>query len=233
MTTTSLPRWIEGLLQRLHEAASQFPDLGHVALRSTRDDWPWHTLGSRKEPGLDDLSVAAVVGTPQRMPIALMPHWLFLDGQLYQGYFLHRHWDWSETDQAEAAVERMMLLNEEAAALFGARIKELPAATLPEEITELDGSMSVVYQELPLAPRWDRDLEIRLIAGNVFTTVGRVTEQLAEASIRQPAAANKVSEPEPKPDLPTRSFCLLLPNCVRWEGEVEVQQRLWVLLGLL
>jgi hypothetical protein len=37
----------------------------------------------------------------------------------------------------------------------------------------------------------------------------------------------------PRPAVPTRDFCLLPPNIIRWEESREVQQRLWHLLGLL
>jgi hypothetical protein len=36
-----------------------------------------------------------------------------------------------------------------------------------------------------------------------------------------------------RPAVPTRGYCLVPPNKLRWQGEVEVQQRLWHLLGLV
>ncbi|MFO0881786.1 MAG: hypothetical protein U0840_31190 [Gemmataceae bacterium] len=39
--------------------------------------------------------------------------------------------------------------------------------------------------------------------------------------------------PPQKSSEPTRAYCLLPPNVVRWDGEIEVQQRLWHLVGVL
>jgi hypothetical protein len=38
---------------------------------------------------------------------------------------------------------------------------------------------------------------------------------------------------EPRPEVPSADYCLRPPNLVRWEGEAELQQRLWHLLGAL
>lgn len=36
-----------------------------------------------------------------------------------------------------------------------------------------------------------------------------------------------------KPPRPTKAYCCLPPNRIRWDGETETQQRLWHLLSLL
>jgi hypothetical protein len=42
-----------------------------------------------------------------------------------------------------------------------------------------------------------------------------------------------LSGPDARPAPPTRDFCLVPPRTLRWEGEVEVEPRLWHLLGLI
>lgn len=42
-----------------------------------------------------------------------------------------------------------------------------------------------------------------------------------------------LDEDAPRPETPTRAWCLVPPRTIRWEGEVEVQPRQWLLLGVL
>jgi hypothetical protein len=44
--------------------------------------------------------------------------------------------------------------------------------------------------------------------------------------------AGRQPNKDERPPEPTRAYCLVPPNKIRWKGEVEVEQRLWHLLGL-
>jgi hypothetical protein len=233
LTTTNLRR-AEELQERFHQFASQYPDLSHAAIRSSDSKWPIHQLGRRSIPGLTVQFVASLLGTAERIPIPLMPHWLRIEGNLYQGFYLFWRWDWSLTELAEEGVQRFFILTDEAAGLFGSLLPQRAATTLPPEINEIDPWMSMVYETLHPVPRTERDFEILQIPGNVFAAVGGVMEQLSAGfKDRSPVQLHGSSMAGVKPTTPTRAYCLIGPNAVRWEGETSVQPRLWHLLGIL
>lgn len=51
--------------------------------------------------------------------------------------------------------------------------------------------------------------------------------------LRQLESDQEDREQNGRPALPARGCCLVPPKQLRWEGEVEVQQRLWHLLGMV
>jgi len=56
----------------------------------------------------------------------------------------------------------------------------------------------------------------------------------APANLRHPSADLDSKGLEiARPANPTRAYCLVPPNIILWDGETEVQQRLWHLLGVL
>ncbi len=236
MPTVPTDRWVEHLLERFHHAAAEHPDLGHTALRADNAEWPFHPLGSPDTPGFTVLQVASDLAQDKRRPIPLRPHWLWLQGRLYQGFYLFRQWNWALTHLAEEAVRRLQTLNDEATGLFGHdRARQLPT-DLPSGVNEIDVWMSYVYELLSPQPRIAAHLEILQLPGNVFAAVAGAVEQCSAAYVRVPEADTPVpvvTSAVVGPASPTREFCLIPPNIVRWKGETEVQQRLWHLLGVL
>jgi hypothetical protein len=57
-----------------------------------------------------------------------------------------------------------------------------------------------------------------------------LSDILGEIRARQVAAASKSVQ---RPASPTRTYCLKSPNRIQWIGEIEVEQRLWHLLGAI
>ena len=227
---------IERLLDRFHNFASEYPFLGHGAIRAKTKEWPFEWGGDETVPGLTVQQAAPEFRRGERMPIPLRPHWLHINGMLYQSFFLLRIWDWNMVDLAERAVQHLLTLNEEAASLCAlAQAQPSPTDTkkLPSGVNEVDRWMGYVYETLSPEPQVKRDKETLLLPGNVFAAVARVVEQL-EVPVRQarlPVVSAEVSDE--KPADPTQSYCLAPPNFVQWVGKIEVQQRLWHLLGAL
>jgi hypothetical protein len=170
------------------------------------------------------------------MPIALRSHWLWVNGRLYQGFFLFRRWAWHLIKVAEAGVQRLLFLNEEAAWHFAPHLAQAQSPALPDGVDRVDSFMGWIYEQSEPARRLTEGFEVLQLPGNVFAAVARTLErcyvpgQLLGAATPSPAVAG--AEPG-RPANPTVDYCLVPPNRVRWEGEVEVQQRLWHLLGIL
>lgn len=230
-------RWVNRLLERFDAATQEHPLLGHVALRSDLAEWPFHPLGCRRNgPGLGSHTVSVALAEGEDMAIALEPHWLWVRGRLYQGHYLFRRWSYGRLHEAEAGVRLLRLLNEEAVGLVGQGTPAPEPSALPGEIRAIDVWMSKAYEILAPVARTSRDLEILQLPGNVFAAIARVVEWLAPEILRpEPAGAVlpvAPATPPEKPSWPTGDYCLIPPTVVRWEGETDVQQRLWHLLGL-
>jgi hypothetical protein len=235
MPVQPTPEWVKRLVGRYYDAASQYPDLGHVAVKADTAEWPFHTLGSRTAPGLGVHGLAATLAEEERMPIPVMPHWLRADGQLWQGYFLYWLWDWSLIRLAEQAATRLLSLNEEAKGILGAPSLPVSGTELAAGINEVDAWLSRVYEVLRPAPRDVDDLKVLQLPGNAFAAVGGAVEQLSAGLLGAgvPAPGAGLADVAGRPTSPSRGYCLVAPNTVRWEGATEVQQRLWHLLGAL
>jgi hypothetical protein len=95
---------------------------------------------------------------------------------------------------------------------------------------------TVTYgREFPRPPRWlARGWErwLRRLDGLQTVVLGEALNSSAPQGAD--GASLRPSRPAPaRPQQPTKEYCLIPPNVVRWEGQVEIEPRLWQLLKLL